>query len=645
MASAILSEVRGTTDTVGPFSSVPVESVFTVLARWVKLSPRRGPLMEKASSVFLTDPSFAVTIRRGEDWREKLADSSLSVPLGCLDVVLSSPRTDLYLGALLLYTELLKLEKNANRTAEAADDRDTSERKTLPSSLRSLARLETPFQKSGQPLGHVCERLATHTLDAFLSRCYGVSRDGEISFTGESVRLVALLIALYYQIVHTDLCRVSAFYACLSLLEPLLVCLSGARMESMYVTVMQVMQTQILWSLDAYAMGILATQETANATQEYPIVAKNLGQQTKLLFTETLFEYSCRLLCCDPYETVFLNLKFFSHEARTILTDEVLRKRLASGATSSTAVPFFPLHHNTMESLVACAHRPSGTTALPEPDLFVDDVEKLERSSTNEGTGLSLTDVAASREECTGGRFTKADKAEVKEEAYITLCLALARQITLFDRAPVCPSELESNRYFMWFLLRGFFEHLFSPLPDKTPFDADKRTTRLEQYLQPAGGSHEPGSDYVYCQMEAPIILRCEFVSMEENRRPNASYLPGTVMFVTTSDDELIFLEPPVVDQKEMTQELETGLCKRRIVFTLDLDYIQAKCSKSQNFKIYIKSVTPHKMVDLTLVFRDHISALSAVECINMTAKRNRRRGASFSYGLLNYKSALLQYD
>ncbi|CBZ31006.1 conserved hypothetical protein [Leishmania mexicana MHOM/GT/2001/U1103] len=468
----------------------------------------------------------------------------------------------------------------------------------FPSSLGQFFYIETPYQKTGMVLIGGPGSTIPPPKEKLVQKVWPSLRtDTPTAFVSLIPHLVA---ALYTQVKYFQATRLSCVTASLSLLLDVIPSAAPGKADwaNVYLEMMKLVQRLLLDCAKQYASVIQKiVQEQKDADSVVPL--------SRISFRDIEpVEEEAPLPIQDPYAPMFLKLK---EAAMWMETAEQARLPLPETAVKHNSkkdlylfFPAFPLLLTDECSLILSAWPPLLSRSYQQP---------------REAAQWTI--------------------------AYHALQDSIARAFDYSTRSPVSDAECELNLYLIFLLMRRAF------VCRTQGNGADLLQTTLRQ-LSP---QHTQSMHFTLSNATTELSIRCEITS-EWHSDSQAPLIapPGTPVCmvlpsVTAGKEgrELLFLEIPIsVPERVRSQELLTGEYKRRVLCSLDLAFVGIAIHPLYPFKVVLSYQFPGHLMQLHLVTAGAVMARMMVTDVEKAANECRQRGASFCFGIMNYRSALV---
>ncbi|GET92978.1 hypothetical protein, conserved [Leishmania tarentolae] len=468
----------------------------------------------------------------------------------------------------------------------------------FPRSLSQFFYAETPYKQTGMVLIGGPSATILPPKEKFVQKVWPSPRsDTSNLFVSLIPHLVA---AIYTQVKYFQATRLSCVVASLSLLLGLIPGATPGKSDwaNVYIELMKLVQRLLLDCAKQYASVI---QKMVQEQKD----ADSVVSLSRISFRDIeSVDEEAPLTIRDPYATMFLKMREaamwieLAEQARSPLLETVLphsnKKHLY------LFFPSFPPLLTDECSLVLNAWPP----LLPNCHQDV-------REATQWAT------------------------------EYHALQDSVVRALEYSTRSPVSDAECELNLYLIFLLMRRAFVY-------HTPGNGvDLLQTTLRQ-LSP---QHTPLMNFTLTNATTEISVRCEITSewhSDSQTHPIAPLGTPVCMVLRSAvagkeGRELLFLEiPATVSERVRSQELLTGEYKRRVLSSLDLAFVGIAMHPQYPFKAVLSYQLPGHIMLLHLVFTGAGIARMVVTDLEKAANECRQRGASFCFGLMNYRSALL---
>ncbi|CAJ1037124.1 hypothetical protein Q4I30_007677 [Leishmania utingensis] len=469
----------------------------------------------------------------------------------------------------------------------------------FPSSLGQFFYANTPYQQTGTVLMSGPCSTTLPSKEKFVQKVWP---SPPTATTNPFVLLVPHVVAaLYTQLKYFQATRLSCVTASLSLLLDMISSAAPGKPEwaSVYLELMKLVQRLLLDYVKQYASAIQKTLHAQKTTD-----ADMLHSHISLRDTLESANEEAPLPIQDPYTPMFLKLK----EA-AIWMEAAEQARL-------------PL-------LETAAQRPSKRDLylfFPSfPLLFTDEGRLI----LNTWPPLLLT---VCRQPGVAAQWAVA--YHVAQESVV-------RALDYPNRAPVSDAECELNLYLTLLLMRrAFVDHAHRSGVDV-----------LQMTLRQLAPQHRQSMYFTLTNTATALSVRCEITSeWHLNSQTPSIAPPGTpVCMVLPSASagregrELLFLDIPIsVPEGVRSQELLAGEHKRRVLCSLDLAFVGINIHPRYPFKVVLSYQLSGHVMLLHLVTNGTAAAQMMVTGVEKAANECRQRGASFCFGLMNYRSALL---
>ncbi|KAK7200886.1 hypothetical protein NESM_000147400 [Novymonas esmeraldas] len=507
-------------------------------------------------------------------------------------MVLESTRVDLHETVVAVCYHAL------SRTAATAAP---SIRMRLSASLGQFFFADTPYQQTGRVLAGGPGSTAPPEKEKFMQKAWPATPAGS---SGALAPLIPHLIAaLYAQLKYFHVTRPSCIDASVSLLLQLLSDTAADRSvcTGVYVQLMKLVQRSLLDCVKQYASVIQAAVEAQKA-------AAGTVPISCISFSDLLdaADEEAPLLIRDPYTPMFLKLKE------------------AAAALPVCGAPWLP----DASGMPPRRHRKS--------DLFL--FYPAYPPLLSERGGLVLHAwpplLPVSLQPPRGATQWAAAYHAVQESA--------AQAFDYATRSPVADAECELNVYLMFLLVRRAFASCAG----------GGRGDLLHTTLRRLAPQYGPSTYYTISDATTALSVRCEITSewhadslalpIAPLGTPVCLVLPHAV--AGQEGRELLLLDVPLrVPEQVRSQELLTGEYKRRVLGCFDLAFVGVAVHPRYPFKVVVSYQLPSSTAWLHLVTSSAATARTTVSDIEVAANECRQRGASFCFGLMNYKAALVE--
>lgn len=468
----------------------------------------------------------------------------------------------------------------------------------FPSSLGHFFYAETPYQQTGMVLIGGPSSTIPPPKEKFVQKVWPSPRtDTPNAFVFLIPHVVA---ALYTQVKYFQATRLSCVTALLSLLLEVIPSAAPGKVDwaNVYLEMMKLVQRLLLDCAKQYASVIQKTvQEQKDADRVVPL------SRISFCDIESVDEET-PLPIRDPYAPMFLKLK---EAAMWMKTAEQAHSPLLETAVQPNSkkclylfFPSFPLLLSDECSLVLSAWPPLLPRSHQQP---------------REAAQWTI--------------------------AYHALQDSIVRAFDYSTRSPVSDAECELNLYLIFLLMRRAFAcHIQGN-------GVDLLQTTLWQ-LSP---QYTQSMHFILTNTTTELSVRCEIASEwhSDSQVPPIAP-PGTPVCMVlpsaaagTEGRELLFLEIPIsVPERVRSQELLTGEYKRRVLWSLDLAFVGIAIHPQYPFKVVLSYQLPGNFARLHLVTTGAAMARMMVTDVEKAANECRQRGASFCFGIMNYRSALV---
>ncbi|KAG5492339.1 hypothetical protein GH5_01257 [Leishmania sp. Ghana 2012 LV757] len=468
----------------------------------------------------------------------------------------------------------------------------------FPSSLGQFFYASTPYQQTGMVLIGGPGSTMPPPKEKFVHKVWP---SPPTSTSSAFVSLIPHLVAaLYMQLKYFQATRLRCLTASLSLLLEAISAgtLGKSEWVGVYLGLMKLVQRLLLDCVKQYASAIQSlVQEQKEADVNVPL--------SRISFSDfELMDEEAPLPIRDPYVPMFLKLK---EAAMWMEAAEKARLPLLETAAQYHSkkdlylfLPAFPLLATDECSLILNAWPPLLAASYQHP---------------HETAQWAV--------------------------AYHVVQESIVRTFDYSTRSPVSGAECELNLYLMWLLMRrAFVCHV-----DGNGVDLLQRT--LQQLSPP----HTRSMHFTLTDTTVDLSVRCEITSEwhSDSREPPIAP-PGTPVCVVVPSAtagkegrELLFLDIPIsLPERARSKELLTGEYKRRVLRSLDLAFVGINVHPEYPFKVVLSYQLPGQVMLLHLVTAGASTARSMVTDVEKAANECRQRGASFCFGLVNYRSALV---
>lgn len=543
-------------------------------------------------------------------------------------LVLESSRVDLHEVVAAVFEHALRQSALAPSPShvEAFRSGDAAPLLRFPASLSQFFYAETPYQHTGLVLVGGPNSTLPPPKEKFVQRAWvgetTVKAGASPRATPAPQQVLAvltphLLAALYTQLRYFHVTRLSCFASTLSLLVRLLpVDARGdknaacARVwEAAYVEVMKLTQRAVLECVNQYASVIQkAVRAQQDADGEVPLSRISFRD-----IEDSTDSEEAPLPIRDPYAAMFLKLR---EAAQWLDADTPDRRALLAAAHTRHDVylffPAFPSVDEERRSLVLHLWPPLKAVhyyAPPSP------------------------------------------QREALVEAFRSVQTGVKNAFALSQRSPVSATESELNLYVMFLLAKHTFEsRAFSSYSNNATVDV------LRQTLRQLCPQLRPPQLFTLSPATATLSARCELASAWYENAADAGFAAlGTPLCLVLpsaptgeSGRELLLLDanggaPDYPhNHRQPSQQLHVGECKRRVLLSLDLSFVGVSLHPRYPFKLIISYQLEERRRLLSVVLCDVGTAKTVVFAVAKAANECRARGASFSFGIMNYRSALL---
>ncbi|KPA86558.1 hypothetical protein ABB37_00695 [Leptomonas pyrrhocoris] len=623
-SAAPTGEKRPLTTSIAAFASsasdIPASVVLAFLLYWIQINT---DLQVCAALMgFLVHPIEATPASAAPDVSTSIAG-----------LVLQSARVDLHEAVTAIFGHALVQCAIAPSPAHVEAMRAT----VLPSPLRfptSLSQFfyaETPYQLTGQVLVGGPNSTLPPPKEKFVQKAWiGGSGGGDANMRRPSSaaappEVLSVLIPNIFAALHTQLryfhvTRLSCFSSTLSLLVKLLPVEERAErrvtcakvLETAFLELMKLIQRVLLEGVKQYASAIQnIVRAQQNADGEVP-----LSRITFEDLQDTTGE-EAPLPIRDPYAVMFLKLR----EAAQWLDADVPDRRaiLSATHTKDDVYLFYPAYPTLDEE--TC-------------DLVLNVWPPLQPLQHYHGQPQPFRHELAN--------------------AYRDVQVSVTRAFPLSQRSPVAVSECELNLYVMFLLAKHFFESCAladysSPHNESNP--NVRKVDILRQTLRRLCPQRGPSHYFTLSPSAVSLSVRCELTSEWHGNANEASFAAlGTPLCLVLPSAltgeggrELLLLDardnaPPQI----RALELNSGECKRRVLLSLDLPFVGIALHPKYSFKVVISYQMAGRAMLLHVVLCDAATAKTVVLEVEKAANECRARGASFCFGIMNYRSALL---
>lgn len=624
-----------------PPSSSPLTAsvLLAVLLRWARVNT--VPAIWDA----MLDLLLGCSSPGQEDLLEALFPGATSVAAepekSLASLIFTSARVDLFESLaelLLLLTQRQRetvLYRGATTTASAAHSMDVLRlakvrtRPRLATSLTQFFYVATPFQQSGTNAigGPASKRLPE--LSSFLAKIQTPfppidpfdRKKARMPPLSPHQLLPALLTAIYQQIKYFHVTRMRGFWMTLRLLQAYVLnlenlCRDSQWWEVLYVEVMKLIQRQLLEYL-VRCVSAFQADERAVAAGEHPT------HISRITFEDLKddIESGAPLPIRDPYSMMFLKMK-----AAAVRFDRY-EEKIVQPCNLKDLHFFFPAF--------PCAKEGDDGKLIPNgwPPCIVPQSPSAVSLST-EGDAWVV--------------YLKAQKMVVDN-------------FPLPHRSATSPQEAEECLYLLFLTTRYFFATQWNT------FDTGESSTDvvgkiydevLCQVLRRVSPS--PVDSHFTTRADGIVLqVRCE-ITMEwcqgARGSPIATLGSPLQLVVTAYPDH-----PPTLQLQACHLPLQEHRVRRNdpchpmkssadlpierlVLCSLDLAYVSIVAHPELPFKAILAYHFPLEVMVLHLVFQDKEAASQVVIKVENLAREYRERGGSLCFGLMNYKSALVDY-
>lgn len=594
-------------------------------------------------------PTSATAARGAAE--ENAHHNNISFSIAAL--VLQSTRVDLHEAVTAVFEHALKQSALASppahgeifRATTTAASSSSSSPLQFPASLSQFFFAETPYQQTGKVLVGGPSSTLLPPKERFVEKALvgvgAAARGGTPSTPREILAVLVphLFAALHTQLRYFHVTRLSCFASTLSLLVKLLPvdspperrAASAKTWETAYLELMKLIQRLLLDGVKRYAtiiQRIVRAQQTAD--EEVPLSRISFAD------IQDTADEEAPLPIRDPYAVMFLKLR---EAAQWLDTDAAERRALLSAAhTKKDVYLLYPAYPTLDEEICDLM-----LNVWPPLQLLQDYAQLPPFSPPPPPQQRSLREEVA--------------------DAYRSVQLSVTRAFVLPQRSPVTASECELNLYVMFLLAKHVFESCGSagyatsggdthnPLSDNSDAANGGRADVLRQTLRRLSPQQHPNDYFTLSSATATLSVRCELASEwhESANEPSFAALGAALCLVLPSaltgegGRELLLLDvndaPPA---QIRAQELYTGECKRRVLLSLDLSFVGIALHPKYPFKAVLSYQLAGHAMQLHLVLCDAPTARTVALEASKAANECRARGASFCFGIMNYRSALL---
>ncbi|KAG5467038.1 hypothetical protein LSCM1_01218 [Leishmania martiniquensis] len=468
----------------------------------------------------------------------------------------------------------------------------------FPRSLGQFFYANTPYQQTGMVLIGGPRSTIPPPKEKFVRKVWSPP---PATSSNVFVSLIPHIVAaLYMQLTYFQVTRLRCLTASLSLLLEVISTAAPGKSDcvSVYIGLMKLVQRLLLDCVKQYASVIQnLVQEQKDADVDVPL--------SRISFSDfESVDEEAPLPIRDPYAPMFLKLK---EAAMWIEAAEKARAPLLEAAAQHHGkkdlylfLPSFPLLPTDECSLVLSAWPPLLAASYQHPHE----------------TAQWAT-------------------------AYHVAQDSIVRTFDYSTRSPVSDAECELNLYLMWLLMR----RAFTRHADGNGVDL------LQTTLMHLSPQHTRSMYFTLTNKTAALSVRCEVTSewhSDSKEPPIAS--PGSPVCVVvpsaaagTEGRELLLLEIPIIlSERTRSQELLTGEYQRRVLRSLDLAFVGIEVHPEYPFKVVLSYQLPGQVMLLHLATAGASTARTMVADVEKAANECRQRGASFCFGLINYRSALV---
>ncbi|KAG5492873.1 hypothetical protein JKF63_01453 [Porcisia hertigi] len=524
---------------------------------------------------------------------EPIHSSSRTSPFTVASMVLESTRVDLHEPVVAICRHALSRTK----TQPASSPLPQASLR-LPTSLGQFFYAETPYQQTGRVLVGGPSTMIPPPKEKFLERVFtsppAATPDVFVSL------IPHLVAALYTQLKYYHVTRLNCVITSLSLLLELIpkAAAGTPSLPRLYFELMKLVQHLLLACAKRYAAVI---QEGVQAQK----VAEDVVPLSQISFSYLdSVEEEPPLAIRDPYTPMFLKLK---EAVRWMETAKQERSPLLETA----------VHGHSKRDLYLFS---------PAFPLLVTDECSLAYSAWPPLLSVS-------------GQQSR--DAEQWAAAYRVVRDSVASTFDYSTRSPVSDAECELNLYIIFLLIRRAFAHCAYGNGGEL----------LHLTLQQLNPRHTPSTYFGMTDATVTLSVRCEISSEwhPDSQVPPIAPLGTAVCVVLPSDasgtggKELLFLDTPRnVPERVNSQELHTGTYMRLILRSLDLAFVGIAVHSQYPFKVVLSYHLPGHVMLLHLVTTGAAMAQMMVTEVEKATNECHQRGASFCFGLMNYRSALL---
>jgi protein CLEC16A len=575
-------------------------------------------------------------------------------------LILQSSRVDLHEAVAAIFEHAVvqcasapPARQDSGLRSSAAETTATTSPPLLhfPTSLSQFFYAETPYQQTGKVLVGGPSSTLPPPREKFVQKAWvGDSRSNPVNAAdgercGNTVRppapqeALSMLIPHLFTALHTQLrffhvTRLSCFSSTLSLLVKLLPTDTRATQrsacvkvwETAFLELMKLIQRYLLDGVKQYAAVIQRiVRALENADGVVPLSRINFAD----IQDSREDEEEAPLPIRDPYAVMFLKLR---EAAQWLDADVPDRVALLTAAHTKNVLhlffPAFPMLYEETCDLMLNVWPP--LRALP----FRSSASQLQQQLQQQ-PAQPLRDQLAN--------------------AYRTVQLSLTRAFDLPLRSPVAASECELNLYVMFLLARHVFQ-LCAVVSYNAAYGDNSvgrrgKTDILRQTLRRLCPQLRPCDYFTLSSSTAALSVRCELASeWHENVGEAAFAALGTPLCLVlpsapTGEDGRALLFLDVIDnapEQIREQKFYAVECKRRVLLSLDLSFVGIALHPRYPFKVTLSyQLAGHAML-LHVVMCDAATARAVVLEVEKAANECRSRGASLCFGMMNYRSALL---
>ncbi|KPI90752.1 hypothetical protein ABL78_0188 [Leptomonas seymouri] len=544
-------------------------------------------------------------------------------------LVLQSPRVDLHEAVTAIFEHAV-----VRRSIVPALSADAPPWLHFPASLSQFFYAETPYQHTGKVLVGGPSSTLPPPKEKFVQKAW-VGGDGTRSpFSSAAAAspgtappaprevlpslIPHLFAALHTQLRYFHVTRLSCFSSTLSLLVQLLPVDTRAERrtacaevwKTAFLELMKLIQRALLDGVKQYASAIQKVVcEQRDADGEVPLSCITFED-----LQDTTSE-EAPLPIRDPYAVMFLKLR----EAEQWLGADVPERQaiLSAAHTVKDVYFFFPAYPILNEE---------------KCHLVLNVWPPLNPLQHYHSQSQPLQDELAN--------------------VYHGVQLSLMRAVALSQRSPATASECELNLYLMLLLTRHFFA-LRACAGHRRPSNekAHCKADILRQTLRSMCPQLCPPHYFALSSATAVLSVRCELASEWHENANEASFAAlGTPLCLVlpsalTGDGgrELLLLDVSGnMPTPIRSHELYSGECKRRVLLSLDLAFVGIAFHPKYSFKVIISYHLSGHALLLHAVVCDTATAKMVVLEVEKAANECRARGASLCFGIMNYRSALL---